>query len=203
MDTLEFDHEVFSGQQAVADKALAVRFYMHPLRDESESEAKARPIYRDAEMIEVRVRGDRNNIVIREAREDDKRRFKQAYTDFKENRTVTATGTPLSEWPIMSASMVEEMKFFGFFTVEQLAEASEAALSKMPGLLTMKNRAKVFLQFAEGISPLEKLQADMERLKANDAARESSLAQAAKDYAALEKKYNGVLEKLASTETED
>lgn len=197
MDVLEFDHNVFNAQQVEHDKSLAVRFYIQALRDDDASIKEGRPIYRDTEMVEIRVRGDRNNIVIRAAREDDKGRFRLAYGQFKEQKTAVADGTPLAEWPVMSASMVEEMKYLGFYTVEQIAEANEASLSKVPGLLSMKNRAKIFLEFAKGISPIEQMQADIEKLKAVSDSRESSLLAQAAAYEDLDRKYKVLLEKVA------
>ena len=196
-DVLEFDHNVFGAQQAESDKTLAVRFYTHPLRDEVTSVDAGRPIYKDTEMVEIRVRGDRNNIVIRAARADDIKRFKGAYGEFKNEKAATADGTPLAEWPIMSSSMTEELKYLGFFTVEQLAEAGEVALSKVPGLLSMKTRAIAFLQFAKGISPLEKMQEELLAMKSANEVRDRQLAEAQAANEALDKKYKTLLEKRA------
>ncbi len=199
MEELDFDHTVFSPQQAESDKSLAVRFYMQALRDESKSIEEGRPIFVDTEMIEIRVRGDRNNIVIRPVREDDKRRFRQAYGDFKANKERTVDGTPLTEWPAMSASMAEELRYLGFYTVEQLAEANEAALSKVPGLLTMKNRAKLFLEFAKGISPIEQLQRTVESLMAQQQVFMTNQTAQNAAYEDLDRKYKALLEKHAAT----
>lgn len=197
-DVLEFDHNIFGAQQAEADRTLAVRFYIQALRDDAASVDAGRPIYKDTEMVEIRVRGDRNNIVIRSARPDDLKRFKGAYGEFKNEKAATADGTPLAEWPIMSSSMVEELKYLGFFTVEQLAEAGEAALSKVPGLLSMKTRATAFLQFSAGISPLEKMQSEMLEMKSANEVRDRQLAEAQAAHAALDEKYRKLLEKKAA-----
>jgi hypothetical protein len=193
-DVLEFDHNVFSAQQAESDKTLAVRFFKQPLKDEVASTEHARPIYNDTEMVEIRVRGDRNNIIIRAVRSDDIRRFRGAYMEFKDGAKAAASGTPLAEWPIMSSSMVEELKYLGFHTVEQLAEANDAAMSKVPGLSTMKNRAKAFLEFAKGISPLEKIQADMAAMQNANEVRDRQLAESQAAYTELDKKYRELLE---------
>ena len=86
----------------------------------------------------------------------------------------------------MSASLVEEMKYLGFTTVEQLAEASDLACAKVPGLQNYKQRAKVFLEFAKGNSPVEKLQAQVAEEKARADAAEAQLKDMARRIAALE-----------------
>lgn len=197
MDTLDFDHTVFTAQQQKADEGLAVRIYVAALKDEPASVTAGRPIFADTEMIEIRVRGDRNNVVNRPVREDDKRRFRAAYDDFKAGREKSSVGTPLAEWPIMSVSMTEEMKYLGFYTVEQLADAGEAALAKVPGLLTMKNRAKAFLEFAKGAAPLEQLQTDVDQMKSQLEVQARQAEEQRLVFAELQRKYNTLLEKVA------
>lgn len=99
----------------------------------------------------------------------------------------------------MSASMVEELKYFGFFTVEQVAEASDSVCGKIPGLTSMKNRAKVFLEFAKGAAPTEKLQSEVEALTnaLEVERRNGSQLQAA--FQELERKFNSLNEQVASS----
>src|SRR6478735_5812707 len=155
MDSLEFDHQIFDAREAEAAKNLAVRFFMQPMKDEAASVLEGRPIYNDTKMIEIRVRGDRNNIVVRPVREDDRMRFASAWAAYEKGLAAHGDGTPLAEWPVMSASMVEELRYFGFHTVEQIANASDMVIGKMPGLSAIKDRAKLFLEFSKGAAPLE------------------------------------------------
>lgn len=168
----DFDHRQFAPGAKDADASLAVRFFMMPLQDDVKSDSEGRPIFQDTEMVEIRVRGDRNNIIQRPVRPEDKKRFRDAYRDFKDGNEQALTGTPLKEWPHMSASMIEELKYLGFHTVEQLAQASDAVISKVPGLGTMKQRAQAFLDFAKGGAPLEQMARDLEQSKAAQAAAE-------------------------------
>jgi hypothetical protein len=160
LDELEFDHKVF--QSAEADKNLAVRFYLHPLQNDEETEKQHRPIFNDVEFIEIRVRGDKNNTVQRPARDDDKRRFRDAYKAFQAGEEQALSGTPLKEWPSMTKSMLEELKYMGFFTVEQLAGATDGVCSKFAGLMTWKQKAQLFLEFAKGAPAIDALQARVE-----------------------------------------
>lgn len=162
IEELDFDYKVFTNRED--DKALVVRFYMEALRNEEKSIAEGRPIYDDTEFVEIRVRGDRNNIVQRPARVDDQRRWPDAYKQFKTGEEGPLSGTPLKEWPSMTKSMLEELKHMGFQTVEQLAGASDTVCSKFGGLQSFKQKAILYLDFAKGAQPLDKLQKQVETM---------------------------------------
>lgn len=198
MDVADFDYTIFSAQQAEQDKALLVRFFVAPQQDPDASIKEGRPIFVDTDMIEIRVRGDRNNIVIHPVREDEKRRFRDAWRDYKDGAEQKLTGTPLSQWPVMSVSMVEELRFLGYFTVEQLSEANDAACSKVPGLLTMKNRAKGFLEMSKGNSPVEQLQADLAKEQSMRQADAKTVEELSKKFDDLKTRYERLLEKTAA-----
>jgi hypothetical protein len=198
METLEYDHTVFNPQQQEADKALAVRFFRAPQKDEGKSSQEGRPIFVDTDMIEIRVRGDRNNIVIKPVTNEIKTRFRGAWEAYSKGQNSTLEGTPLAEWPSMSASMVEELKYLGFSTVEQLAQASDSVCGKVPGLTAMKQKAKVFMEFSKGAAPLEQLQARMTELESQREVDERTKGDLSKKLEELTAKYNKLLEQVAT-----
>ena len=100
-------------------------------------------------------------------RPDDKKRFRNAYMAFKDEDQKLRSGTPLSQWPLMSRSFVEELKFLGFYTVEDVAEASELSLGKVNGLRNFQEKAKSFLEYASGGSPVTKLEARLDELQSS------------------------------------
>jgi hypothetical protein len=161
MDTLEYNHNDFNAQQAEQDRALLVKFFSTPLKNDEKSVEEGRPIFDDVDMIEIRVRGTKDNIVQRPVRPDDKVRFREAWRAHSEGEKAVQSGTPLAQWPVMSTSQVEEMKYLGFFTVEQIAEASDGVVAKVTGLQTLKNKAKAFIEFSKGAAPIEQLQAKL------------------------------------------
>jgi len=188
-DGLDFDDAQFVNPQAAQQDAnLAVRFYTAPIQNQAKSVDEGRPIFDDTEMVEIRVRGDRNNIVQRPVREDDKRRFRDAYKSYTEGSAQLASGTPLAQWPIMSDSMVEELKYLGFYTVEQVSTASDAVCGKVPGLLTMKQKASAFLELAKGTAPLEKLQEELKETKSTNEALQAQIVELGRRLAAQEAK---------------
>lgn len=161
METADFDVADFDPRAREADKALFVRFYTQPLKNEAKSVEEGRPIFDDSEMIEIRVRGEKDNVVVRESRPDDHERFREAYKFFREGKSLSESGTPLAAWPAMTSAQVEELKYFKFFTVEDLAHAPESALGKFAGLRALRDRAVTFLEAAKGNAPLEKMNKEL------------------------------------------
>jgi hypothetical protein len=174
LEELEYDHNIYHNHEA--DKNLAVRFYLFPLRDDEASLREKRPIFVDTEFIEIRVRGDRNNIQQRPVREGDSQRFRAAYHEFKSGEAQALRGTPLKEWPSMTLSLIEELKYLGFHTVEQLAEANDGVMSKVPGLALYKQKAKTFLEFTKGLPAIDRIHADLEDEKLKRQAAEKNVA---------------------------
>lgn len=188
MEQLEYDHGIFDQQGADADKNLAVRFFTMPVQDMDESAKQGRPIFNDVVHVEIRVRGDRNNIVHKPVDDQIKRRFRDAWRAHEQGEELMQKGTPLAEWPIVTKSMVEELKYFGFYTVEQVAEASSGVISKFPGLQSIQQRAQRFLELAKGSAPLEAMQANLEKVSSEKEALEAQVRDLAKRLAAMESK---------------
>lgn len=133
------------------DENLAVRFFRKPRLDQAASEEQNRPIYREIDYVEIRQPGNKSAVVCRPARDMDKQRFArhwEAYKSRTEDKAVE--GTPLEEWPQVSRSQVEELKFFNVFTVEQLASISDSNGQKLMGINMLKQKASEFLEAADG-----------------------------------------------------
>lgn len=156
---LDYDHNVF--EERKADEQLAVQFYMDAIPDDEETLKNGSPKYRDVEMIEIRVRGDRNNIVRRPAHIGDQRRFRAAYENFKANKENPIVGTPLAVWPSMTKALVLELGHMGFRTVEELAGASDSVCDKVAGLRTYKQKALAFLEASKDNAVLEQMHAKL------------------------------------------
>lgn len=186
LEELDYDYNLHNPAAQAADAALLVKFYMSPLKDEEKSLEEGRPIFKDTEMVEIRVRGDRNNVVMRPVFDEDRRRFRRIYNDWKEGKSQEATGTPLGEWPVVSASFVEEMKYLGFRTVEDIANASESAKSKVPGLTSISEKAKRYIEFAKDQAPIAASAQEIEDLKSQVSAKDAQLADMSRRMAALE-----------------
>ena len=184
METLDFDETVVDAGPGVGDDKLVVHFYMGYLRNDKATRDAGRPIYDDMEFIKIRIPGDRTSLVQRPVRPEDKRRFPQQYAAFKQGQESRVSGTPLAQWPIVSRGLAEELRYLGFHTVEQIAEANDT--SPVRGLQQLKIKARQFLEAAAGsTAPVEALEARLEETEAKNAALEKQIAELK---AALDKK---------------
>ena len=163
MDTYNDDVDLFTKERK-GDERLAVRFFRKAARDDVKSAEDGVMRFKDVEYIQVMVPGDRDNIIVRPAGEGDKRRFAQQYDDWKRNETneQIVVGTPLEMWGRLSLSQIEEFRYIGVRSVEQLAELNDSAMLKMPGAAELKRKAQSFVQAQHDEAPMRKLQAELE-----------------------------------------
>lgn len=161
------------------DDKLLVKFFRRPRRDEEKSREQGRPIYVETDYIQIMQPGNKDSIVERPARSADKQRFARHWQAY-ESRTGSETmeGTPLEEWPAISRSQVEELKFFNVHTLEQLVGMSDSNAQGIMGINLLKERAKKFLEVAEDSAAAEQLleqQRENEQLRATLAEMQARL----------------------------
>lgn len=167
MEMIDHDYTVHSTPNK-GDDSLLVRFFIDAVKDEKASLAEGRPIFKDAEWIDIRVPGNRNDIVIRPVRPDDFTRFPRHYDAFKKRIAGDEgmVGTPLSAWgwPSMTRARIEELKYFNVRTVENIAGMADGVGQKIMGFQAMKAAAKEFIEASKSRAPLVQMQLKMEAL---------------------------------------
>ncbi len=174
----DFNHEHFSDTGASeADKQLLVKFYTKSCLSREEPVEGAAPVFVDREYIEIRVAGQKYPQVGRPATVQDKQRFSAHYQAFKSRLEQPEEGTPLKEWPQVTASQVDMLAYINVKTVEALANCADDNVAKIMGGNNLKARAKAFI---EGQSSNESLMAEnkamAERLKKLEALMEKQTA---------------------------
>jgi hypothetical protein len=149
----EFNPNDFdASQQSAADSRLLVKFYTKPLKDDGETLAQGRPVFRELTYIDIQVAGDRDGGVCRPATDADKQRFARHFEAFKQRLETPIDGVPLKEWPLMTRTQVEELAFYNIKTVEQLADLNDNLSQQFMGINALKRKAKEFLEAAnEGV----------------------------------------------------
>lgn len=134
------------------DAAVSARFYTRSMKNEFQSEKEGRPIYFEQTFVEIRTPGNNSNIIDTPVREDHKQRFPFQWAVFKNSQLPTdqTFGTPVEEWPVISRSQADELKGVKFFTVEQIALASDLQIQAigMNGLV-LRQKAQAFLAKAK------------------------------------------------------
>jgi hypothetical protein len=143
------------------------RFYIDPREDVNASKEAGRPIYRDVELVEVRIAGDKNNIPVFKVTDVHRKRWPEHYAAFKRGEEMSPVGTPVEQWPILSRSKCMELKAAGVMTVEALAELPDSAIHRI-GMDARKliAQAKEFLEGAKDDARFSALAADNETLRA-------------------------------------
>jgi len=133
----------------VGDEVLLVKFFKHPRIDQSKSAEEGRPIYVETDYIQIMQPGNKDSIIQRPATKMDKQRFAKHYKRY-EARTDEdyVEGTMLDEWPGITRSMCEELKFYNIRTVEQLAGVTDSNAQNIMGINTLKRKAEAYLEVA-------------------------------------------------------
>ena len=165
-----------------SNDALTVPFFKNmPQHDENASKLAGRPIYRDMEVVEVRIAGDRNFAPVFPAhamwmRVDGEeityaQRWADAYERFTQNREQVAEGTPLSELPFLTEAKRAELRALKVYTAEALASLDGKNLKALGDMgREMKNQATAYLEKAGGSAGTVALAAEVEQLRAELAA---------------------------------
>jgi len=71
-----------------------------------------------------------------------------AYLAWKSGHELPVGGTPLSQWPGVSAAMAEELKRYNVRTVEDVRDLSESMLERirLPNVRGLRDQAKAFIE---------------------------------------------------------
>lgn len=157
--------------------SLVVAFFRNDaIQDMAASKKEGRPVYRDMELCEMRIAGDRNFAPVVPAHSMWKRvdgeevtyaqRFAPQYERFKANNTQIAEGTPLSELPFLTEAKRQELRGLKVYTAEALASLDGKNLHAL-GLngREMKNQATAYLERAGGSAVAVELAAEVALLK--------------------------------------
>lgn len=115
------------------DDALTVVFYRNAVQNEYESTVQARPIYEDVDYVRIITPGDQFTIIDQPVNEVHKARFPRQWNQFLQSGQSgeTMNGTPLSEWTQMSPAQVRMLNGLNFFTVENIAHASDQQINNI------------------------------------------------------------------------
>lgn len=165
MQIAEFNPDDFNqNQQAQQDAQLLVKFYLLTQEDKAASAEAGRPIFKDIEVVDIRIPGDRSGAIVRPARPADKIRFARHYEAYKSRTDLEATeGTPLKEWTQISRSHCEELAHFNIRTLEQLANMNDNLSTQFMGINNLKRKAQEWLKLAKDQSSSRELHAELSK----------------------------------------
>ena len=155
-----------------ADENLYAEFYVKPVKQNFASEEAGRPIFADVVYVKIMTPSDQLTQIDTIAREDHKARFPRqwAYFQNKQAGMQQVVGTPVGEWPQLTASAAEELRALKFFTVELIANANDSQLQKI-GMIagmsphSLRDKARAFLNLANDSAEEAKREAELQALR--------------------------------------
>jgi len=117
--------------------------------------------------------------------------YTRRYKSWMEARELPEDGSPIVNWPALSPAQVKMLLDLNIRTVEQLAEATEEALSHIGmGSRALKSKAQAWLDSSKGdgkvSAELDQLRQANEELKTRDTEREEQFAAMQKQIIALQ-----------------
>lgn len=159
------------------ETGIAVRFYVAPMQNEERTKKEGRPIFDDTEMCEIRVTGSLDKIVEVVA-DKHKYRFPDVYAAFKKGLDQDkVSGFPLAEYSVITRSQVEELRYFGVRTVEQLADITDGNLMRLgAGWLAVRAQARDWLAKQKDAAILVKLRTERDEFERRIGTMEKMLA---------------------------
>lgn len=146
------------------DSTCIAKFFLKPRLLGLKSREAGRKIYEDREYVEIKVKGQDKQVVVKEVTEADIMRFPQAYLAFKNLAVVPATGTLLSDMEGVSPSMIERLAGLGVRTAEDVAGLTDEGLIRVGlGARELQNRCRAFL--SKSTPEVQELKAQLEAEK--------------------------------------
>lgn len=159
-----------------ADGRLAVQFYKNVEEDKAATAAQGRKICKEVDYIKIQVPGDALSEIDRAVIESDKMRFPTLWAKYlnRVNEEGRFEGTPLTEWPLISRSQAEQLRYLKFHTVESIAHASDLqiqAVGMAAGMAphTFRDKAKNFLDSAKSTADFDQRQQELDQLREENA----------------------------------
>ena len=138
------------------DDLLWVQFSMKAIQNHFLTAQHGRPMFEDQLWVEIRVPGNQLLTIETPATEEHKRRFPRQWAYFQQTHSPDGQniGTPLSQWPILRPSQIEELRSLRFYTVENVAFASDEQIGRIGMIAGMapaafRERARLYLEGAE------------------------------------------------------
>ena len=147
------------------------------MKQEDESAAAGRPIFKEFDFVRISVPGDQLTEIDTYANEGHKARFPRQWAHYM-NQVAgheQIIGTPIEEWTIISRSQADELKGIKFYTVESVANASDQQLQRI-GMIagmnpyTFRDKAKAFLNLADQVGETNQREEELAKLRQENAA---------------------------------
>ena len=160
------------------------KFFHKSVQDPDKSAEAGHPVFVDEVWVETRQPGERIPASHPMYVGDDQK-WPKAWAAFNASEDQVVEGFPLEEWPMMVRSMVDNFKYHGVVSVEQLADLPDVQCQNVMGGIEFKQKAKRYLEVANAGATVIQLK---EELASRD--EQIALLQVSLDELAAEVKSN-------------
>lgn len=175
------------------DAALFVRFFDKEETNAFQTELQKRPIKFMQTMIHIEKPGDVLSVIERISTSADQKRFPKHwahYLNTKNGAVATMAGTMLSDWQMLTPAQAGELRHYQFYTVEQVANASDAqinAIGMIAGMapFAFRDKARLFLKVASDNALASKQEGELKAAKEREDAQAKTIAEMQGQLAAL------------------
>lgn len=143
----------------------AVRFYQKEVEHDFNTKKEGRPIFYMADFVRIEIPGNQFSIIDTFANEVHKKQYPIQWARYQNEKRelgddMDISGTSLRDWPILTAAQVRELKHYHFYTVEQVAMASDDQINKITMVVGMaghafRDKAQNYLKRAKDSSILD------------------------------------------------
>jgi len=141
------------------DAVLAVKFYQKEVQNQFATDQAGRPIMYMADYVRIEIPGNMLSIIDTVANDEHKKRFPIQWAQYQNEKTADGDvqGTLLRDWSLLTTAQAAEMRHYKFYTVEQVANASDAQISALGMLAGMapfsfRDKARAYLDQAKDSS---------------------------------------------------
>ena len=150
----DLNNPEFQGSIPNPDGLLHVEFYWEEPIQQFKSFKAGKPVRGPRIPFVMIMRpGDKTSIIRTPVRDDIKARFPQKWLAWQmkegmiEGAGADAPGWKIDEWPVLTMEQKHELNYLRFYTVEQLAGASDTQLQRLGiGGVGMREQARVALK---------------------------------------------------------
>ena len=173
-ETADFDVTDFQREPPVDN--LMRMFSTEVVEDAEASLKEGRYIAKEVDFVTVMVPGSMNTVRVQMddfAMKAHGRAYKRWLELGKAKDHIV--GTPLAQVTWLSKGLAKELEFFKIFTLEGLAEVSDANCQRMAGLSQLKAKAIAFIKASTEAAPILKMQSQIDELTANLAASQKTI----------------------------
>lgn len=180
-----------NGEKAVHgdDNKLFVTFYTDKILLTEQTEQQGEPVYREVEMISIKIPGDAKTVVEREVERKDQVRFASQYADFKEGRKQLQEGTPLERMNLGKTEL-GNLHHMNIVTIEQLSTIPDFLLDDLGlGARGLRDGATKWLENQKvSVNEFESLKAENESLSSSLKEMQDTVALMREEMAKLQSK---------------